>query len=142
MTNKAYLSKRTTDSLIQVWLDRRYISTATRWMEENGIAPRFMSDVFKFMFESVVDNLVEDNQVNFVESTIDATEHLNDRFRNNLNPQGKGLKNLSKNLRIEQQDSFSFKKTERDLEGTKEEIEKEMKKFIPKYQVEESDDVT
>lgn len=111
-------------------------------MEENGIAPRFMSDVFKFMFESVVDNLVEDKQVKFIESTIDATQHLDDRFRNNLNPQGKGLKNLSKNLRIEQQDSFSFKKTEADTQSMKEGLEKEMKKFIPKYQVEESDDVT
>jgi len=140
VVNKAYLTKRQKDALIQVWLDRRYIATGARWMQENNLNPRFMSDVFKFVFESALDNLVKSKDVQFVESTVDATQFLNQIFKNNLNPKGKGLGNLSKNLQIEQADGFEFKNTENSIESEKSRIEKEMLKHINKFKDKEGEE--
>jgi len=137
MVTKAYQTRRQKDSLIQVWLDRRYIATGAKWMQENNLNPRFLSDVFKFIFESAIDNLVNDKQVKFSESTLDAMEFLDLTFKNNLNPKNKGLKNLAINLRVDQEDGFEFRRTEDKLEVDKESVVREMKKHLSKFQSKE-----
>ena len=85
------------DALVQAWLDSRVIATLSIWLEQNGMNPRFMSDVVRDSLKTVCDFAVKHGMVEMVEDTDDARGMLERRYRCNLNPQGRGLKNLMHN---------------------------------------------
>ena len=86
------------DALVQAWLDRRYLATIQKLMiEHEAVAPRYLSEVVRYAVEVFVDSAVSQGLVSFVESTSEATEMLS-KFRVELNPSGRGLKNLQINL--------------------------------------------
>ena len=87
------------DALIQVWLDRRYIAAAAKWLDKNNYPPNSLAELFRLVFQGAIDNLVLSGETEFM-STAEAMHFLDNRFKANLNPQGKGLSNLSKNLRL------------------------------------------
>jgi hypothetical protein len=88
------------DSLVQVWLERRYIATAVNLLHAQGVIPRSVAEVVREVFNLAVDAAAEQGQVEFVSSTEDAIDIMA-QFRSNLNPKGRGLNNLRKNLNIQ-----------------------------------------
>ena len=90
---------RKSDALIQVWLDRRYIAAAAKWLDKNNYPPNSLAELFRLVFQGAINNLVLSGETELM-STAEAMHFLDGRFKANLNPQGKGLSNLTKNLQL------------------------------------------
>lgn len=85
------------DALVQSWVDSRYLAVLSNWLESQDARPRYMSEVVNWTIEAVVDSLVEQGKVKMVEDTVEAREMLIEKYRVNLNPSGRGLKNALHN---------------------------------------------
>lgn len=100
------------DALVQAWMDRRKIAMLSVWLDKNGYGTRFMSDVLKWTVEIVVNELVGRGEIERIETTEDANAILS-KYRIDMNPGGRGEKNLTHNLvldskRSELEDKYSY----------------------------------
>lgn len=88
------------DVLTQVWLDSRVLATLSNWLDgqENGLKTRFLSEVVKYSLTSLADFLVDNNEVELVDDTIYARSLLEFKYKVNLNPKGKGKRNIQHNM--------------------------------------------
>ena len=86
------------DTLIQAWVDRRKLAMISTWLDEGGYQTRFLTDLIKHTVDIVVDNIINNSLVREVKYTDEASKILNLKYRTNLNPGGRGLKNLQNNL--------------------------------------------
>ena len=85
------------DALVQVWMDRRKIAMLSVWLDKNGYETRFMSEVLKWTVEIVANEIVKRGEIEEIELTEDANAILK-KYRVDLNPGGRGEKNLTHNL--------------------------------------------
>lgn len=85
------------DVLVQVWMDSRSLATIMKWMDKNGMQPRFMSQVVRRPFEVLAAHVVENEGCECIDDTATARFMLEDRFQVNLNRGNKGLKNVVHN---------------------------------------------
>ncbi len=86
------------DVLVQTWIDSRLLATVSEWLDGNGLVTRHMSDIVKFVIEEVVSQLVREGEVEMIELCGDARDLLERKYRTNLNPGGRGKKNILHNL--------------------------------------------
>ena len=89
--------KRKSDTIVSVRLDRRDLAMLSRVMDKEGYVFVSKSTMVRMAVESVVDHWVEAGKVRLIETTEEALEVLGGRFRN-LNPGGRGQRNLVRNL--------------------------------------------
>lgn len=88
------------DSLVQCWVNRKDLATIGLYMESKGVKIHHMADILTFSIETVRSIVLKANGT-YVDSTEKATAYLSDRFKVNLNPGGRGQKNLITNLLLE-----------------------------------------
>ena len=86
------------DVLVQVWVDSRILATLSAWLDKKGVITRFMSQVIKEPLRVLVEHLVEDGEVEMVDETIIARDILQRKYHINLNPRGRGGKNILHNI--------------------------------------------
>ena len=86
------------DVLVQVWMDSRKLATLSRWLDEQGNYTRFMSEVVNYSTALLLDFLVSNKETKMIEDTTEARNVLEVRYRVNLNPAGKGMKNKLHNI--------------------------------------------
>ena len=107
------VSKWKRDSLVQAWIDRRDLATCSIALKALGVHPRSPSEVI-----ATILRMLAQQQETQVESTQEAIEILNSLgIEGQLNPSGRGIGNLRKNLLNDQDDA--------DLERMAERIMKE-----------------
>jgi hypothetical protein len=88
------------DSCIQVWLERRRLAMLSVWLDSNGVNTRFISDVVRESLNVLCEIIVSNGQGVEID-TITAGNILESKYRANLNSGGRGMKNLSHNLILE-----------------------------------------
>ena len=95
---KAMMRPRTYkgDSLVQVWIDRRWLASLSVWLESNGVRTRHMSDVLRESLRELYEHLIKTGEVSEIDTT-EAGNILEDRYRVELNPGGRGGRNLLHN---------------------------------------------
>lgn len=86
------------DALVQVWMDSRELATISNWLDKNGSYTRFLSEVVKDSLHGLCEKLVESGEVEMVEDTTEARYLLEKKYRINLNPDGRGEKNVLHNI--------------------------------------------
>ena len=84
------------DSLVQVWIDRRWLASLSVWLESNGVRTRYMSDVLRESLRELYQHLVKTGEVSELD-TATAGELLERMYRIELNPSGRGERNLLHN---------------------------------------------
>lgn len=89
------------DGLVQAWIDKRKLAMLSEWLESSGTRTRYLSDVLKFTIDIVVEQLVDKGVIDKVEFTKDAEQILEMRYRAELNPGGRGLRNRVHNLQLD-----------------------------------------
>lgn len=89
------------DAFIQSWMDRRYIATLIKWLESQGVQPRYMSEVLNSAMITMVNTLVKQDQVSLVQFTSEADQVIKRTVRTKLNPSGRGNKNYQINLELD-----------------------------------------
>lgn len=89
------------DAFVQAWVDRRYIATLIRWLEEQGVPPRFMADVVNSTLVCMVNVLTKQEQVSMVQFTSEADQIINRTIKTKLNPSNRGNKNYQYNLELD-----------------------------------------
>jgi len=89
------------DALVQTWVDRRKLAMLSIWLDEGGYGTRFLSDVVKITIDEIVEKLVREGMVRRVEFTDEATRILQSKYKIDLNPSGRGVKNLVHNLTLD-----------------------------------------
>jgi len=85
------------DALIQVWVDRRDLANIAMYLEANGRKVRFLAEIVRFSIE-LTSEKIKESGMEFFSETGAANKYITDRFQTNLNPGGKGNKNLVNNL--------------------------------------------
>lgn len=85
------------DVLVQVWVDSRILATLSNWLEEYDNYPRFMSEVVRRPLEILIDHIVKEGDIDMIEDTTTARRMLEERYRINLNRDGRGKKNVMHN---------------------------------------------
>ena len=93
-----YITKKRSDALVQFRIDKRYLATGLRFLVEQKYPIRFMSDIVRTLFVQGVESLIKEGEVEFIETTEDAGKYLEYYINVNLNPSGRGITNLAKNL--------------------------------------------
>ena len=93
------------DALVQVWVDSRILATLSNWLDAYNHT-RFMSEVVKDTLRATVELLVEQGEVEFVNDTLEARKLLEMKYRVNLNPRGKGMKNVMHNKLLSDKNKF------------------------------------
>ena len=86
------------DALVQVWMDSRWLATLSRWLDKQGGYTRYLSEIVNDSIKVLVEHLVENGEVEMVDDTVEARSILEMKYRVNLNPAGKGLKNKLHNI--------------------------------------------
>lgn len=86
------------DALVQVWIDSRVLATLSIWLDGEGDPTRFLSEVVKVPLSALVELLVGQGDVELVDDTAEARAMLRRKYRVNLNPQGRGGKNVLHNV--------------------------------------------
>ena len=101
---KAYVKPRSykRDALVQAWVDRRKLAVLSDWLDDSGQRTKFLSDVLKFTIDIVVDQLIENGLAEKVELTEDAVRILDMKYNADLNPRGRGKRNLTHNLQLDE----------------------------------------
>ena len=89
------------DVLAQVWLDARKLAVLSEWLDKGGYNTRHLSEVIKFTVDEVVEQIVEAGLVSKIEFTGDAREMLTMKYRTELNPSKRGMRNVVHNLRLD-----------------------------------------
>jgi hypothetical protein len=91
------------DALAQAWVDKRDLAMLTIWFHEKGLPIHHMSDVLRQCIIQLVEHAVESGQVERIEYSKQANDVLKTFFGNiNLNPSGRGLRNVDHNLRLDE----------------------------------------
>ena len=90
------------DVLVQSWIDARKLATLSKWLDEGGYFTRFLSDIVKIVIDEVVGQLVEGGKCEMVEFSEDARDYLVCKYRVNLNPSGRGKRNMLHNLHLDE----------------------------------------
>jgi hypothetical protein len=88
------------DVLVQVWVDSRVLATITRWMDDKGNYPRYMSHAVRRPLEVLAGFLVDNDEVEMVDDTAEARKMLERRFNVDLNRGGRGYKNVLHNMTL------------------------------------------
>lgn len=86
------------DALIQVWIDSRVLATLSNWLDTGGMFTRFLSEVVKNSLQILCDHLEDSGAVTMVDDTATARDLIYRKYRVNLNPQGRGMKNALHNI--------------------------------------------
>lgn len=107
------------DSLVQVWVRRTDLATALRYLEGQQFNVRFLSEIPTIIFEDTIELLIRKGMVSPVES-VELADKMLERFKKQLNPQGRGRRNFLENLRDEVSESERPVRNE-ELEGSKDE---------------------
>ena len=134
------------DAFIQSWMDRRYIATLIKWLESQGVQPRFMSEVLNTSVITMVDTLVKQNQVSLVQFTTEADQVIGRTIGTKLNPSNRGTKNYRFNLELDdarfeaigkpsQHESARSQAQQQASESTDKEMAEEIKNLIRKGEV-------
>jgi hypothetical protein len=89
------------DALVQAWVDRRKLAMLSVWLDEGGYKTRYMSDLIKYTIDEVVESLIVNKVVDKIEFTTDAVEIMK-KYRADLNPGDRGLRNLHHNLVLDE----------------------------------------
>jgi len=87
------------DALVQVWLDSRKLALLSRWIDQDGPNTRFLSEVVRYTLDMVVELL--QNEGWELGDIASSRQMLERKYRTNLNPNGKGKKNLLHNMILE-----------------------------------------
>lgn len=127
----AFIKQGKSDSIVQVRFDRRYLATGLKFLQDNNYPVRFMSDVIKVIFNQAIESLVKEGDVEFIISTEDAVNYIDNRLGVNLNPGGRGIMNLAKNMKSEEENLL--KNTQEEKEFFKSEVEKGLAKLKEGY---------
>lgn len=90
------------DSLVQAWIDRRKLAVISVWLDEGGYSTRHLSDLIKFTIDEVANKLVDNGIVRKIEFTSDASRLLESKYTADLNPGGRGERNLLHNLQLDE----------------------------------------
>ena len=86
------------DALVQAWIDSRVLATLSRWLDREGNFTRFLSEVVKDSLQMLCDHLVNNNEIEMVDDTVEARTLLERKYRVNLNPNDRGNKNKLHNV--------------------------------------------
>lgn len=123
------------DALIQCWIDRRKLATLSNWLDEAGYRTRTLADVLRLSLEAVVESLVNDGVVEMVELTSDAVAILDMKYKVELNPSGRGSRNLSHNLHLDERrkDRKEVVHSVRDIEEVKQLTNEALKVYEERY---------
>ena len=89
------------DAFVQAWVDRRYIATLIKWLELEGVPPRYMADVVNSTIVTMVDALVKQEKVSLVQFTKEADQVINRTIKTKLNPSGRGKSSYKYNLELD-----------------------------------------
>ena len=90
------------DTYVQCWLDSRKLATLSKWLDEDSDhRTRFLSDIIKYIVDMVIEHLVKVGEVEMIDLTEDARDMLTRKYRTNLNPSGRGTKNVLHNLTLD-----------------------------------------
>ncbi|KKL69795.1 hypothetical protein LCGC14_2111360 [marine sediment metagenome] len=112
-----YITKKRQDALVQFRIDKRYLATGLRFLVEQKYPVRFMSDIVRTIFVQGVESLIKEGEVEFIETTEDAGRYLEHYINVNLNPSGRGITNLAKNLLEEGGPTYLLPNAKRKEEG-------------------------
>lgn len=85
------------DVLVQCWVDSRVLATLSEWLDNGGTYTRFMSEVVKVPLEVLANHLIMLGEITMVDDTSSARKMLEQKYRVNLNPGGRGVKNAHHN---------------------------------------------
>ncbi len=85
------------DVLVQVWVDSRVLATLYKWLDNQGVYVRYMSQVVRRPLEVLASFLVDNDEVEMVDDTTEARNILHKKFGIDLNRGGRGLKNAMHN---------------------------------------------
>lgn len=85
------------DVLVQVWMDSRVMATLSNWLDESGDRTRHMSEIVKGILEAVTEQVVNSGDTEMIEDTSKARDILRFKYRVNLNPSERGMKNVLHN---------------------------------------------
>lgn len=88
------------DVLVQVWIDSRILATLSEWLDKNGGITRYMSEVVKVPLEILVKHLTSGGDVELIDDTVVARRMLEKKYRVNLNPEGRGERNVLHNIQL------------------------------------------
>ena len=88
------------DVLVQVWMDSRVLATISQWLDTERNYTRFLSEVVKSAMQILCNHIVETEVVKMIDDTVDARTLLEAKYRVNLNPEGRGLKNKLHNITL------------------------------------------
>ena len=101
---KALINPKTykRDAYVQFWCDSRILAMLSNWLDKEDYPTRFMSEVLYRSLEIMVDNLIDNGMVDKIEFCQEARELLVRKYRINLNPNDKGMKNVSHNLHLDE----------------------------------------
>ena len=89
------------DVIVQAWVDARKLVVLDRWLNRSGYTTKFISNIIQFTVDEVVEQVIALGHVQKVEYTKDARILLDDKFKTDLNPSGRGERNVSHNLRLD-----------------------------------------
>lgn len=89
------------DSLISIWLDRRKLAALSIWLDSNGLTTRFISDVVRNTLDQVYEKLLDSGAIEELDVTM-AGDILRAKYKIDLNPQGRGERNLLHNLQLDE----------------------------------------
>ena len=89
------------DVIVQVWLDARKLLVLSRWLDKGGYVTKNLSNILKFTVDEVVEQLISAGIEQKVEYTKDARTLLEGKYRCDLNPSGRGERNMAHNMRLD-----------------------------------------
>uniref|UniRef100_A0A6H2A155 Uncharacterized protein n=3 Tax=viral metagenome TaxID=1070528 RepID=A0A6H2A155_9ZZZZ len=85
------------DALVQAWIDSRDLATLSEFLDLNGLNTRFLSEVLQHSLRILTDMLKSSGEANYIEDMDIARDMLFRKYRVNLNPTNRGLKNAHHN---------------------------------------------
>jgi len=93
------------DSIIQIRADRRQLATLLKYYNERGVHLSSKSKLGRVIIEDLYNILVDNNLVEPIQFTGEATTYLERYFGKdpNLNPDGRGFRNLKLNVMNQEQ---------------------------------------
>ena len=89
------------DVIVQAWLDARKLLVLSRWLDKGGYNTQNLSNIIKFTVDEIVEQLISSGMEQKVEYTKDARTLLEDKYRCDLNPSGRGERNMVHNMRLD-----------------------------------------
>lgn len=97
------------DVLVQAWVDARKLAALSVWLDEGGYVTRHLSDLVTITIDEVVSKLIDAEMVEKIEFTDEARNLLIAKYRAQLNPGGRGKRNMLHNLHLDELRRSRFK---------------------------------